>query len=98
LNDATDSLGKMSQVVAANTQAVSLFGARAMVFGKFFDAVLPHLTTLQRIEITMSFRQGIESTLSATDNVALPADYRSALLRLTNAILAALGQEPDTRV
>jgi hypothetical protein len=93
MNDATDSLGKMSAVVTANTKTVSFFGARAMVFGRFFDAVLPHLTTLQRIEITRSFRQGIEDTLSAMDDVALPADYHSALLELTNTILAALGQE-----
>jgi hypothetical protein len=97
LNDATDSLGKMREVVTANTKTVSFFGARAMVFGKFFDAVLPHLTRLQRIEITRSFRQGIEDTLSAMDDVALPADYHSALLELTNTILAALGQESVTR-
>jgi hypothetical protein len=97
LNDATDSLGKMREVVAANTKTVSFFGARAMVFGKFFDAVLPHLTLLQRVEIIRSFRQGIEDTLSAMDDVALPAEYHSALLGLTNTILAALDQEPDTR-
>lgn len=68
-----------------------------MVFGRFFDAVLPHLTTSQRIEITRSFRQGIEGTLSAMDDVALPADYHSALLELTNSILAALGRESATR-
>jgi hypothetical protein len=70
-------------------------GARAMVLGKFLEAVLPHLTTLQRIEITGAFRQGIEEAMSLMDDVALPAEYHSALLDLTNAILAALGQRPS---
>lgn len=97
MNDATDALSKLRNVVTANTKTVSLLGARAIVLGKFFDAALPHLTTLQRIEVTRSFRQGIEDTLSLMDDVAVPAEYHSALLELTNAILAALGQEPARR-
>jgi hypothetical protein len=97
LNNAFDALGKMNEVVTANTRTVSFFGARAMVFGKFFDAVLPHLTTLQRVQIARSFRQGIEDALSAMDDVPLPAEYHSALLELTNAILGALGQESTPR-
>ena len=68
-----------------------------MVLGKFLEAVLPHLTTLQRVEITQSFRQGIEEALSLMDDVALPAEYHLALLELTNAILATLGQGPAGR-
>jgi hypothetical protein len=97
LNNAFNALGKMKEVVTANTRTVSFLGARAMVFGKFFDAVLPHLTTLQRAQIARSFRQGIEDTLSAMDDVPLPAEYHSALLELTNAILGALGQESTPR-
>jgi hypothetical protein len=76
---------------------MGVLGARAMVMGKFIDAVLPHLTTLQRAEVTRSFRQGIEEALSLMDDVALPAEYHSALLELTNAILATLGQGPARR-
>lgn len=88
-------LGKLAQLVTANTKTVSALGARAMVVGKFLDAAVPHLTSLQRPEVTSSFRQGIEDALSCMDDVALPAEYHSALLELTNAILAALSQDPS---
>jgi hypothetical protein len=68
-----------------------------MVLGKFLEAALPHLTTLQRVEITRSFRHGIEDAMAQMDDVALPAEYHSALLELTNAILAELSQESARR-
>jgi len=74
-----------------------MLGAQVMALGKFFDVTLPHLTTLQRGEIGRSFREGIEDAMSLMDDVALPADYHSALLTLTNAILAALVHESATR-
>jgi hypothetical protein len=93
LDNANEVLGKMAGLVTANTKTMSMLGARAMVLGKFLDAALPHLTRLQRAEVTRSFRQGIEDAMSCMDDVALPAEYHSSLLELTNTILAALGQE-----
>jgi hypothetical protein len=95
LNNTDDVLAQVVELMAANTKKMGALGARAMVLGKFLEAVLPHLTTLQRIEITGAFRQGIEEAMSLMDDVALPAEYHSALLDLTNAILAALGQQPS---
>ncbi len=63
-----------------------------MVLGKFLEAALPHLTTLQQVEIARLFRRGVEDAMSLMDDVVLPAEYHSALLQLTNSILAALGQ------
>jgi hypothetical protein len=68
-----------------------------MVLGKILEAVSPLLATLQRVEVTRSFRQGIEEAMSLMDDVALPAEYHSALLELTKVILAALGQESTRR-
>ena len=68
-----------------------------MVLGKFLDAAPPQLTTLQRVEVTRSFRRGLEDAMSCMDDVAPPADYHSALLELTNTILAALARESATR-
>ena len=68
-----------------------------MVLGKFLEAALPELTSLQRVEITRSFREGIEDALALMDDVALPAEYHSALLELTNSILAALSRAPAGR-
>jgi hypothetical protein len=67
-----------------------MHGARAIVLGKFLDATLPQLMDLQRVEVARSFRQGIEEAVSLTDDVPLPVEYPSALLKLTNTILAAL--------
>jgi hypothetical protein len=60
LNNTDDVLAQVVELMAANTKKMGALGARAMVLGKFLEAVLPHLTTLQRIEITGAFRQGIE--------------------------------------
>jgi hypothetical protein len=93
LNTATDVLGRMSEFVTANTMAMSTLGARVMVLGKFLDAALPHLTVLQRAEVTRSFRLGIEDAMTQMDDVGLAAAYHSTLHELTNTILAALGQK-----
>ena len=85
------------ELVSANTKTMSVLGARAMVPETFLDAALPRLTTLERVEITRSFRQGIEDAISCMDDVALPVEYHSALLGLTNTILAALDGESATR-
>jgi len=45
---------------------------------------LPQLTTLQRGEVSRSFRQGIEDAVSLMDDAMLPAEYHSAILALTN--------------
>ena len=92
MNTTNKVLGQIVELMAANTKKMGVLGAQVLVLGKFLEAVLPHLTTLQRVEITRSFRQGIEETLSLMDDVPLPAEYHSALLELTNAILASLRQ------
>jgi hypothetical protein len=90
LNNTDDVLGHLAEFMAVSTTQMGMLGARAMVLGKFHAAALPHLTTLQRVEIARSFRQGIEDALSLMDDVPLPAEYHAALLELTNTILASL--------
>ncbi|RDJ98789.1 hypothetical protein [Paraburkholderia lacunae] len=97
MDNANEVLGKMAGLVTANTKTMSMLGARAMVLGAFFDAALPHLSTSQRAEVARSFRQGVEDAMAQMDDVALPAEYHSVLLGLTNTILAALGRETATR-
>ncbi|MFL9964717.1 hypothetical protein PQR02_27370 [Paraburkholderia sediminicola] len=50
MNNTDDVLGQIVELMAANTKKMGVLGARGMVLGKFLEAVLPHLTTLQRIE------------------------------------------------
>jgi hypothetical protein len=88
LDHIEEALGKINGLTTINTKAMSMLGARAMVQGKFLDATLPQLTALQRIEVTRSFRQGIEEALM--DDVPLPTEYHSTMLKLTNTIIAAL--------
>jgi len=97
VDNANDVLGTMAELVSANTKTMSVLGARAMVLETFVNAALQRLTTLQRAEVTRSFRQGIEEVMCCMDDVALPPEYHSALLGLTNTILAALGRESATR-
>lgn len=97
LNNANDAPDELAGLIAANSPNMVALCARAMVLVTFLKAALPHLTTLQRADVTLSFRQGIEEAMSLMDDLALPADYHSALLELTNAILASLAQEPTGR-
>ena len=97
MSNGNEVLNRMSKLATASTKTISVLGARAIVSGKFFNAVLPHLTTLQCVEVTKSFRQGFEDTMSPMDDVALRAEYHSALLEITNAILAALSRESAVR-
>lgn len=86
----------MNTLVTANTKTMSILGAQTMVLGKFFDAALTRLTTVQRSEVSKLFRGGIEDAMCLMDDLALPADYHSTLLQFTNAILVALGQQSAT--
>ncbi|MGF6779233.1 hypothetical protein [Paraburkholderia sp. GAS334] len=97
MNNLDEALGQMSQVVTANTKKIGILAARAMVLGKFFDMVLPQLTASQCVEISQSFRGGIEDAMSLMDDVALPGEYHSALLELTNVILRLLKESGQDR-
>jgi hypothetical protein len=79
LNDANEVLGQISELATANLKTAAVLGARAMVLSKLLEAVVPHLTTLQRAGVTPSFR-GIEEAMSMMDDVPLPAEYQSTLL------------------
>jgi hypothetical protein len=93
LDDASAVLHQMDKLVTANTKTMGALGARTMVLGKFLDAALPCLTTGQRVEVSESFRRGIEDAMCQMDDVVLPAEYHSAVLDLTNAIFAALAKQ-----
>ncbi|WP_144140771.1 hypothetical protein [Paraburkholderia sp. BCC1884] len=90
MNNSTDLLTGVSEILTESTKAMSVFSARAMVLGSFFDAAIPYLAPLQRIEVTQSFRRRIEDVMSMMDDVSLPAEYHSTLLDLTNSVLATL--------
>jgi hypothetical protein len=90
MNDADDALRLVSEFVNTNVHSVAIIGARVVVLTKFLDAVLPYLTVSQRIEVTESFRHGINDTLSVMDDFSLPPEYQASLLDLTNGILNAL--------
>ena len=93
MNDSNNAVTQMGKLTTANTKSIAILGARAMVLGTFFDVVLPHLNTSQRAQVTHSFRQGIEDVMSLMDDIALPGEYHSALLGLTNEIVAALSKD-----
>jgi hypothetical protein len=97
LDDSIDALNQISRLVTASTKTMCMLGARTLVLGKFFDAAVSQLTTLQKGEVAWSFRHGVEDVMSLMDDVTLPAEYHSTLLELTNDILAALGQESARR-
>lgn len=95
MDHATDPLQKMSALVVSNMRSMSVLGASAMVFGKFLDTTIPHLTAPQRARIADEFRDAVEDEMSLMDDLPLPAEYHSTLLELTNAVLGALEPAPS---
>jgi hypothetical protein len=93
MDDIDSGFDQIAELAAANSKIVAVLGARAMVLGKFHDTVVPYLTTSQRIAITRSFREGVEDAMALMDDVALSAEYHSALLEITNGILTVLAQD-----
>jgi hypothetical protein len=89
MNNPGEVLGQMSKVVTTNTKTMGVLASRAMVLGKPFAS--------QCVEISRSFRRGIEDAKSLMDDVALRAEYHSALLELTNTILGSLKESARDR-
>jgi hypothetical protein len=58
---------------------MSVLGAQVLALGTFLDAALLQLATLQRVEVTRSFRKDIEDSMSCMDDVALTIEYYSTL-------------------
>lgn len=78
------------QETASNVDGVARLGARVVVMSKLLDAALPHLTPLQRVAVEQAFRDGIEEAMAYVDDIAMPEQYHSTLLELTNQFLVAL--------
>jgi hypothetical protein len=73
----TGVLGEMTRLVTSNATAINRLGTQAMVVGKFLDSALSRRTGSLRVEVTRSFRLGIENALSMIDDLPLPAEYHS---------------------
>ncbi|RKR31364.1 MULTISPECIES: hypothetical protein [Paraburkholderia] len=69
MSDASDALDLTRRLVNENTHAVSVIGARAIVFIKFLNAMLPYLTAALSAEVSQSLRRGIEDVLAMMDDV-----------------------------
>jgi hypothetical protein len=93
MNNVDEALIQLSKLVTTNTKTVSILSARNMVLSSFFDVLLPHLTTVQRVNVMRSLRRCIEDATSLTDDAPLSADYQSSLLEFTNTILASLSRD-----
>jgi hypothetical protein len=89
--DMGNRLDRTPELIADSSTKIAVLGARALVLGQFHAAVWPYLTAQQRVVISQSFREGIEDAMASMDDVALPAEFHSALLELTNTILVTLG-------
>jgi hypothetical protein len=74
MDDIDSGFDQIAELAAANSKTVAVLGARAMVLGKFHDAVVPYLATAQRVAIIRSFREGVENEMALMDDVALPAN------------------------
>jgi hypothetical protein len=96
-NDGENWLNSVLDHMRSNGDAVSRLGARVVVQCNFIGAVLPYLNQAQRRQVTQRFRQGIEYAMAQTDDVAMPAEYQTALLKETNILLNALRTESTRR-
>jgi hypothetical protein len=83
------------QEKASNVDGVARIGARVVVMSKLLDAALPRLTPLQRVDVEQAFRDGIEEAMAYVDDMAMPQQYHSTLLELTNQYLYLAASSAD---
>ncbi len=93
MNNVTEALDELSNLVNVRTKTMGVLAARALVLGKFFDGVMPHLTLSQRSKVSEAFRDGMEDVASMMEGVPLPAEYYSAMRELKDTIFASLKLE-----
>ena len=73
-----------------HSDAVVQFGARLLVIGEMLRAVLPELSLERRLATLRSFEVRVNAGLAATEDVALPDSYHSALLNEFNLFIQSL--------
>ena len=73
-----------------HSDAVIQFGARLLVIGEMLRAVLPELSLERRSAILRSFQTRVNAGRVATEDVALPDSYHSALLNEFNLFIQSL--------
>ncbi|KAE8758445.1 hypothetical protein FSO04_18850 [Paraburkholderia madseniana] len=83
----------LEQQTASNVDGVARIGARVVVMSQLLDAALPRLTPLQRVDVEQAFRDGIEEAMAYVDDIAMPEQYHSTLLELTNQYLVVLSAD-----
>lgn len=86
----TDYKRPTSTDAVLNVERVARFGAQVVVLSKLVDATLPHLTSMQRIEVEKAFRNGIEDAMAYVDDIVMPEQYHTTLMKLVNLYLALL--------
>lgn len=90
-------LQSLTATVMSNSSAVYRFGAQVVVLRRFLEVALPCLTTSQCAEIATSFRSGIEDAMGYTDDIPVPTEYHTTLLKQTNILLTVLNIKSKAR-
>jgi hypothetical protein len=97
MNDAGTLLNSLSLAVGSSTEALATLGAKFVVTARFIEAVLPTLTTGQRLETIQRFRNGVEDAMAMADDLYLPARYHEAFLEQVNTLLGVLSEPVPPR-
>lgn len=73
-----------------HSDAIAQFGARLLVAGEMLRALLPELSSHERSAVSRRFLSRVDAVLAATDDIALPEGYHSALLNEINLFIQSL--------
>ena len=86
----TTTVSDMLSLAHTHSDALVQFGARLLIVGEMLRALLPELSSHERKAVSQRFRLRVDAVLAATDDIALPDAYHSALLSEINLFLQSM--------
>ena len=86
----TTTAANMLSLANMHSDALVQFGARLLIVGEMLRALLPELSSQERAAVSRRFLSRVDTVLAATDDIALPDGYHTALLSEINLFIRAM--------
>ena len=90
VDQSTTTAAEVLSLANAHSDAIVQFGARLLIVGEMLRALLPQLSSQERAAVSRRFLSRVDAVLAATDDIALPEGYHTALLSEINLFIRSL--------
>lgn len=86
----TTTAAEVLSLASMHSDAIVQFGARLLIVGEMLRALVPQLSSQERAAVSRRFLSRVDAVLAATDDIALPEGYHTALLSEINLFIRSL--------